>query len=99
MLRLLISLVAAAGMTACASPRQETPPPGAMPADSCQADAVQDAVGRPITSALADELRLRSGSQALRLLKPGQVVTMEFNARRLSVSVNRSDVVTALRCG
>ncbi|CFO37552.1 lipoprotein [Bordetella pertussis] len=35
----------------------------------------------------------------MRLLKPGQVMTMEYNARRLNIILEGNGSISALRCG
>ena len=39
------------------------------------------------------------GSSTARILRPGQLVTMEYNATRLNLIVDDKDVMTAIRCG
>ncbi|MCZ8441877.1 I78 family peptidase inhibitor [Achromobacter xylosoxidans] len=34
-----------------------------------------------------------------RILRPGQLVTMEYNDTRLNLIVDDKDVMTAIRCG
>ncbi|MBC7477848.1 MAG: proteinase inhibitor I78, partial [Pseudorhodobacter sp.] len=46
-----------------------------------------------------EEARQRSGSYMARVLRPGQVVTMEFSAQRLNLDLNAAGVITGVRCG
>ena len=48
--------------------------------------------------AVLEDLRSRS-SQTARMLRPGQLVTMEYNDTRLNLIVDGKDVMTAIRCG
>ena len=48
---------------------------------------------------MLEDLRSRSGSQTARMLRPGQLVTMEYNDTRLNLIVDGKDVMTAIRCG
>ena len=48
--------------------------------------------------AVLEDLRSRS-SQTARMLRPGQLVTMEYNDTRLNLIVDDKDVMTAIRCG
>ncbi|KAG1432688.1 hypothetical protein G6F57_022795 [Rhizopus arrhizus] len=44
-----------------------------------------------------EDLRSRSGSPPARILRPGQLGTMEYNATRLNLIVDDKDVMTAIR--
>jgi uncharacterized lipoprotein YajG len=94
--------IAAAMLAACSTP---APPPAtgtapaAPPAGVCNAQGAQFAVGKTAGASVVEEARQRSGSYMARVLRPNQVVTMEFNAQRLNLDVNASGVVTRVRCG
>lgn len=100
--RLLPCLLAAAALAACAAPPPQVPeapvPPVIAPGE-CNAQAAQFAVGQPYGAALAEQARLRAGAERVRALRPGDMVTMEFNARRLSLEVDGAGRVVAVRCG
>jgi hypothetical protein len=42
---------------------------------------------------------VRSGALMARVLRPGQAVTMEFNAQRLNLDLDSGNSVTRARCG
>jgi hypothetical protein len=65
----------------------------------CNAAPAQFAVGRNVDAALESDARARAGARTSRVLKPGQVVTMEFNAERLNLSVDDTGRVTRVNCG
>jgi len=44
-------------------------------------------------------VRERSQAKIARALKPGQAVTMEFNAQRVSLVLDSRGIVSAVRCG
>ena len=46
-----------------------------------------------------ESARARSGAQMARILRPGQMVTKEFNAQRLNLEVDGSGRIVAARCG
>ncbi len=83
-------------LAACTpAPRPELPhndPPTA--ADDCGATGLQGLVGRP-EAVLAG---LRSG-QPLRILHPGQAVTMEYSAARLTIEIDATGRIARLSCG
>lgn len=66
---------------------------------TCDATALQAQIGQKATQSVMEELRTRSGSATARILRPGQLVTMEYNATRLNLIVDDKDVMTAIRCG
>ena len=85
-------------VSACAS----TTPAGAgaeQQMTQCNADKAQFAMGQPYSDALAEQARVASGSGVVRRLKPGQIVTMEFRADRLSLETDETGKVIAVRCG
>lgn len=93
----LLSLAAAFVLSACA---QQQPGPAPAPGPgNCHAQSAQFAVGYIYTDALEDEVRRRSGARLSRVLRPGQVTTMEFNAERVNIQVDAGNRVVAVRCG
>ena len=68
-------------------------------ATRCNAAPAQFALGRNIDAALESDARARAGARLSRVLKPNQVVTMEFNAERLNLNVDDAGRVTRVSCG
>ena len=66
---------------------------------SCDAAAAQGAVGKVATPALVEKARHDAGAETARVLKPRQVVTMEYLAERLNLYVDANNVVTRVTCG
>lgn len=66
---------------------------------TCDAAALQSQIGQKATPSVMEDLRTRSGSATARMLRPGQLVTMEYNTTRLNLIVDDKDVMTAIRCG
>lgn len=73
--------------------------PAPAPAEACDALQVQWTVGKTLTDADLEQARKDAGAQAIRTLKPGQVVTMEFRADRLNLELDDQGVVASARCG
>lgn len=65
----------------------------------CDAQAAQWAVGKSATGQVIEQARVRAGARMARVLHPGQVVTLEFDAERLNLGVNATGVVISARCG
>ena len=77
------------------------PPPsaGPMPGGACSAAAVAWAVGRAPTPDVVERARVESGSAVVRVIAPGQSVTQDFRADRLTISTNERGAITGLACG
>jgi hypothetical protein len=56
-------------------------------------------MGRNADTALTNEARTSAGAKTVRVLRPNQVVTMEFNAERLNLTVDDAGRVTRVSCG
>ena len=65
--------------------------------DPCRALALQDLIGAPAPS--VDEIRAMGGPQRIRVIRPGQPVTMDHVPVRLNVLVDEDGIVQSLRCG
>jgi len=81
-----------------------TPPPNGSaeappPAPECDASQVQGLVGQPFDEAKAEQARTDAGASQVRILKPGQMVTMEFDGKRLNIEIDAEGRIIAVRCG
>lgn len=100
--KLMFGLLAASALCACAQPPGPAAPPAppARPAPGqCNADAARFAVGQLASAELAEQARQRAGALRVRVIRPGQMVTMEFDNSRLNLDVDAAGKVTAVRCG
>lgn len=86
---------AAPGTTPGSVVTAPAPPPAAL----CDAAPAQFAVGQASTSTVIESARARSGAQIARILRPGQMVTKEFNAQRLNLEVDANGRIVSVRCG
>ncbi|MFS2032471.1 I78 family peptidase inhibitor [Polaromonas sp. CT11-55] len=87
-------------ISACSSTPATSQAPEPAPVSSrCNAAPAQFSVGRNADAALENEARTRAGAKAVRVLRPNQVVTMEFNAERLNLTVDDAGRVTRVSCG
>jgi hypothetical protein len=75
------------------------PPPPIIAPGQCNDDAAQFALGKTADPKLADEARVRASAQRVRMVRPGQMVTMEFDATRLTLDVDAGGKVVRARCG
>ncbi|MBT2773846.1 hypothetical protein J7J47_16610 [Halomonas sp. ISL-60] len=82
------------------------PPPTVAPngssdeqAASCDLDAIQYAIGEPFNEASFSQLKSASGVQQVRVLRPGDMATMDHRPDRLNIHLDDQDGIEALRCG
>lgn len=71
----------------------------APPVGNCDATQVQSLVGQPFTDELGGQAQQDAAARDLRVLRPGDMTTMEFVGERLNVEVDEKNVVTGVRCG
>jgi hypothetical protein len=89
----------AMSLGACAAKPMRTGGPLPPQVQSCRAEAAQSAVGAKATPERIEQVRLQSHSRTARVLRPGQVVTMEFNGERVNIHADAQDVILAVTCG
>ena len=77
------------------------PPPDAAPLPSaiCDADAASSAIGHAATPNVVERARRESGSADVRVIAPGQPVTMDYRGDRLNINVNERGAIVGLKCG
>jgi Peptidase inhibitor I78 family len=71
----------------------------AVGADGCNAEPVQNLVGQLYTPELGEQARVAAGARVERALRPGQIVTMEFRADRLSFTLDEKGRISQVNCG
>ena len=65
----------------------------------CNAEGLDNLIGRARTEELGAEALRRSGARALRWIRPGDAVTMDFRQDRLNISLDAQNRVERLHCG
>lgn len=102
----IASLCVTAWVAGCASQGQApaaTPlppqPRAQAPEGLCNAQPAQAAVGQSSTASVVESARARSGARMVRILRPGQMVTKEFDTQRLNLEVDANGRILAVRCG
>ncbi|MBF5003540.1 I78 family peptidase inhibitor [Diaphorobacter caeni] len=90
------------------TPAPPPPPPAptepigkttAPPGDICNAPPAQWAVGKMPTPSVTESARVRAGARMARVLRPGQMVTKEFDRQRLNLELDAGGKIIAARCG
>jgi hypothetical protein len=97
---LLAAVMLSSALGACAQQpqvREAAPPPVFAPGE-CDAQAARFALGRAFDPSLGEEARTRARAERLRTVRPGQMVTMEFDGGRLTLELDRQGRVVAARC-
>ncbi|GHA87388.1 I78 family peptidase inhibitor [Cognatilysobacter bugurensis] len=95
----LVVLMLSVGACATMGP---PPEPGAVSSGGqgmCNAEAVRWAIGREPTQDVVERARVESGSSTVRVIRPGEVVTMDYRADRLNLDVNAQGAISGARCG
>lgn len=65
----------------------------------CEASGADFTVGKPATAELLEQARKASGSQMARILKPHDMITLEYRSERLNLNVDEKGVITRVNCG
>ena len=65
----------------------------------CRSEELGDLIGRPATAELGAEAMRRSGARALRWIRPGDAVTMDYREDRLNVRLDGAGRVEGFACG
>lgn len=81
----------------CATAPPENGPPGTEM--ECSIEGLADLVGRPASQELGAEALRRSGSRALRWIRPGDAVTMDYRTDRLNIHLMADGRVEGFDCG
>lgn len=95
MIRAFIALGVASALTACAVP---TAVPSATQG-VCQLAPDAPLQGHKISPEVEDRAREVSGATSVRVIRPGQVVTRDFNQSRINLQLDSYDVVVRAYCG
>jgi hypothetical protein len=85
-------------MFAVAACAPVAPLPG-VPTGECSTTGLDNLVGRIATPSLINHAKRRSGASLARVLRPGQIVTMEYRNGRLNVNVDEKNRVKSFTCG
>ncbi|MBC9251821.1 hypothetical protein A9179_16240 [Pseudomonas alcaligenes] len=93
----LPTLLACAVLAACSSAPEQ---PQASHADGrCDAAPVQQLVGDKASAEVVENARQKAGAEYLRVTRPNQPVTMDYNPQRLNIDLNDAGVILRVNCG
>ena len=82
-----------------AAPKPPTVDQTAPTSQTCDASAVQYAIGAPFDEANLATLEEQSGARQVRVLRPGTAATMDYRDDRLNIHLESNDMIESLRCG
>ena len=97
---LLVAVVLAGCSTGGSSGGGQGAPAAAAGNDGrCEASGADFTLGKQGTPELLEQARKASGSQMARILKPHDVVTLEYRSERLNLNVDEQGKVVRANCG
>jgi len=65
----------------------------------CNADAVASLTGQTVTPEILERAREQSGAITARVLRPDDIVTLEYNSQRLNVYTDKDMTIERIGCG
>ncbi|BBP64340.1 lipoprotein [Pseudomonas sp. Cab53] len=88
-------------LSGCSSTSESTPDPVATEAGNgrCDAKGAEFAIGKQASPQLLEQARTRAGAQNARILKPNDMVTLEYRSDRLNLTTDAKLVVNRVNCG
>ena len=95
-IRTLAALPAALWLAACAGQPTDPAPPVA---GACTAEAAQAWIGKPASETNLEAVRAATGAAALRALKPGDAMTMDYRTDRVNVVQDANGAIEKISCG
>lgn len=96
---LLVATVLAGCSSNGASSGNSAPAVAANNDGRCEASGADFTLGKQATPELLEQARKASGSQMGRILKPTDVITLEYRSERLNLNVDEKGVVSRVNCG
>lgn len=106
----LTSVLTLSGMLAACSSTVDLDAPRTAPSNSssslfsqseyrCDAGPAQKLTGQTYSDNIEQQAKALSGSRTVRTLRPGQVITMEYDPERINLRLDERDIVTTVGCG
>jgi len=65
----------------------------------CNASAVESYVGKQASPAILDQARRESGAATARISRPDDIVTLEYNPKRLTLTTDKALRIQRVSCG
>ncbi|HEX5692993.1 MAG TPA: I78 family peptidase inhibitor [Arenimonas sp.] len=80
-------------------PEMQDPGTSEEEAMTCDAKPGQWAIGKVADDALVAKVKADTGSDRIRVIKPGMMVTMDYREDRVNLDVDAENRVLTVRCG
>jgi len=97
------TLLAASLLAGCSSTSTESTTDPVTTTDTghsrCEAKAAEFTLGKKASPELLEQARIRTGAQNARILKPDDMVTLEYRSDRLNLNTDNNLVITRISCG
>ncbi|MDZ4323479.1 MULTISPECIES: I78 family peptidase inhibitor [Pseudomonas] len=97
------TLLAASLLAGCSSTSTESATDPVTTTDTghsrCEAKAAEFTIGKKASPELLEQARVRAGAQNARILKPNDMVTLEYRSDRLNLNTDDKLVITRINCG
>jgi hypothetical protein len=65
----------------------------------CEAKGAEFSIGKTASPELLEQARTRAGAQNARILKPNDMITLEYRSDRLNLNTDANLVITRVNCG
>ena len=96
------TLLAALALAGCSTQGASEPAKDAV-ADAghsrCESKAAEFAIGQKASPQLLEQARTRAGAQNARILKPNDMITLEYRSDRLNLNTDNNLVINRVNCG
>lgn len=92
------SLALLTALTACGSVNRPAQQPE-NPVAGCQAEALPGLLGEPATAERVELARQQSGARSVRVLAPGDAVTLDYDSQRLNIDIDEAELIQRVSCG
>lgn len=92
-------LIVPIALTACATTPAEPVVHGEVPGHVCSAEGTDQFLGQPGTSESGAAILRATQSAVLRWAPPGYMMTMDFSASRVTVTLGPDYKITRINCG
>jgi len=98
------TLLAALALAGCSTPGASEPGKAAATATDaghsrCESKAAEFAIGQKASPQLLEQARTRAGAQNARILKPNDMITLEYRSDRLNLNTDNNLVINRVNCG
>lgn len=95
----LIATMAIAGCSTSQTEHQTAAQPAGSFDGRCNADGARYTIGQQASADLLEQARTKASAQVARVLRPHDMVTLEYRSDRLNLNADDSGRITRVNCG